>query len=541
MSRLRVTDRASALAPLLAACAGVALLAAHPPLGWWPTSFLAPPLLLAALWSDDLAARASGRGVRAFRLGGLFGLAAFGPMLSWLIMPAGYVGWGLLVAVQVVWFGLLAVLMRPLMHHPLAPLALAALWTGIDAWRAIVPLNGFEWGAIAYAHVDGSWMLPLARIVGGRGITFLVVLIGAAAAVVARATWRSVRERGDESVEVALRSTNGLIALLVGGLLVSVLATVEPPPETGSLDVLAVQGNDVRHWERTAPDPDPPLRIATALRDETLAAVARDGAPELTIWPESSLDRDPFTARGTELGALADDAAASVGSLLTGATLDGPDPATERYVSAVLLQDGLTPTDRYDKRRLVPFGEYIPARPLLDWFPPLEQIPRDTLPGEGPQTIELPGGVRAAVIICFETKFMDIVRSNIRAGEAPAQILLTLTNDASFGESAEPAQHLAQTRLRAVETGRWAVHAALAGGSAFVDPGGEVAQVTDLFTVDSLRAEVPLVEGLTPYLMIGDVVGWVTRAIVIAAAGLAVVAIRRRSSTSESELTPSGR
>jgi apolipoprotein N-acyltransferase len=541
VSRLRVTDRAAALAPLLAAAAGLALLVAHPPLGWWPTSFLAPPLLLAALWADQLAAADADRGVRAFRLGGLFGLVAFAPMLSWLIMPAGYVGWGLLVAVQVVWFGLLAVLMRPFLGHPLSALALAALWTGIDAWRAIVPLNGFEWGAIAYAHVDGSWMLPVARIVGGRGITFLVVLIGAAAAVVLRATWRSVRERGDESVEVALRSTNGPIALLVGGLLVSVLATVEPPPATGSLDVLAVQGNDVRHWERNAPDPDPPLRIASALRDETLAAVARDGAPELTIWPESSLDRDPFTDRGAPLGALAGEAAGAAGSLLTGVTLDGPDRTSERYVAAMLLQDGLQETDRYVKRRLVPFGEYIPFRPLLDWFPPLDQIPRDTLPGEGPQTIDLPGGVRAAVIICFETKFMDIVRSNIRAEGEPAQILLTLTNDASFGDSAEPPQHLAQTRLRAVETGRWAVHAALAGGSAFVDPTGELAQVTELFTVDSIRAEVPLVDGLTPYLVIGDVVGWLTRLSVVLAAGAAVVAVRRGRPASESELTASGR
>jgi apolipoprotein N-acyltransferase len=541
VSRLRVTDRSAAFAPLLAAAAGLALLVAHPPLGWWPTSFLAPPLFLGALWADQLAAADAERGIRAFRLGGLFGLVAFAPMLSWLIMPAGYVGWGLLVAVQVVWFGLLAVLVRPFLGHPLSALALAALWTGIDAWRAIVPLNGFEWGAIAYAHVDGSWMLPVARIVGGRGITFLVVLIGAAAAVVARATWRSVHERGDESVEVALRSTNRPIALLVGGLLVSVLATVEPPPSTGSLDVLAVQGNDVRHWERTAPDPDPPLRIASALRDETLAAVARDGAPELTIWPESSLDRDPFTDRGAPLGALAGEAARAAGSLLSGVTLDGPDPTSERYVAATLLQDGLQETDRYVKRRLVPFGEYVPFRPLLDWFPPLDQIPRDTLPGEGPQTIDLPGGARAAVIICFETKFMDIVRSNIRAEGEPAQILLTLTNDASFGESAEPPQHLAQTRLRAVETGRWAVHAALAGGSAFVDPTGELSQVTELFTVDSIRAEVPLVDGLTPYLVIGDVVGWLTRSSVLLAAAAAVVAVRRGRSASESELTPSGR
>ena len=541
-----MTNRAAVLAPLLApllaVASGLAVLTAHPPVGWWPTSFLAPALLLAALWADRSAARATGRGVRAFRLGALSAVATFAPMLSWLILPAGYVGWGLLVGVQVVWFGLLAVLVRPFAEHPLAPLAVAVLWTGIDAWRAIVPLNGFEWGAIAYAHVDGSWLLPVARIVGGRGITFLVVLIGASAAVVIRATWRSVRDRGDDSVEVALRSTNGPIALLVGGLLVSVLATVEPPPQSGSLEVLAVQGNDVRHWEAAAPDPDPPLRITTALHAETLAAIARDGPPDLTIWPESSVDRDPFHERGEVLAALAGEAAAASGQLLTGASLDGEeDPTTQRLIGALLLEDGFVETDRYLKRRLVPFGEYIPQRELLDWFPPLDQIARDAQPGQGPQTVELDGGVRAAVIICFETMFMDIVRSNVLGDDDPAQILLTLTNDASFGDSAEPAQHLAQTRLRAVETGRFAVHAALTGSSAFVDPHGNVMQATELFTVDSIRMDVPLVDALTPYLAVGDVLGWLTGAAVVLAAAVSSIAVLRRRRGLDSELVGSGR
>jgi len=97
-----------------------------------------------------------------------------------------------------------------------------------------------------------------------------------------------------------------------------------------------------------------------------------------------------------------------------------------------------------------------------------------------------------------------------------------LTNDASFGDSAEPAQHLAQTQLRAVETGRWFVHAALSGSSAFVAPDGSVEQPTALFTVDSIRTEVPLVSGLTPYLAVGDVVGWATRIAVLLAAALVV-------------------
>lgn len=530
------------LAPALAVAAGAAILVSHPPFGWWGATFLGPGLLLAALWADRHAAGGKSGLRRGFGLGVLFGLTCFGPMLSWLILPAGWVGWGLLVAVQAAWFGLLAMLVVPWLEHRALPLVLAVVWTGIDAWRAITPLNGFEWGAIAYAHVDGSWLLPVARLTGGRGITLLVVLIGAAAAVVIREVVTSLRSRACTPMEEVLRRARVPLAMLVGGLFVSVLATIEPPAEVGTIDVLAVQGNEVRHWERASPDPDPPLRITTALRDETLAAVERDGVPELTVWPESSIDRDPFHGRGTVLGELAGETAAVVGELLTGVSLDGEEnPATQRMIGALLLEDGFVETDRYLKRRLVPFGEYVPLRWLVGWFPPLEQVPRDAQPGEGPQTIVLSSGVRAAVIICFETKFMDIVRSNVRGDDGPAQILLTLTNDASFGDSAEPAQHLAQTRLRAVETGRWAVHAALTGSTAFVDPHGVATEATELFTIDSIRAEVPLVDGLTPYLVVGDVVGWATRAAVLAFVVIALGGPLRRRVAPESELRAPGR
>jgi apolipoprotein N-acyltransferase len=135
--------------------------------------------------------------------------------------------------------------------------------------------------------------------------------------------------------------------------------------------------------------------------------------------------------------------------------------------------------------------------------------------------LEILPGVRAAVVICFETVFTQVVRSNVLADDVPAQVLLTLTNDASFGDSGEPAQHLAQSQLRAVETGRWVVHAALSGSSAFVTPDGELQQATELFTVDTIRTEVPLVSGSTPYLRRGRV-GWATRLLVLALAAVAV-------------------
>ena len=145
--------------------------------------------------------------------------------------------------------------------------------------------------------------------------------------------------------------------------------------------------------------------------------------------------------------------------------------------------------------------------------------------------ITLADGTRLAVLICFETLFSDVARSNVLAEGDPAQLLLALTNDASFRDSAEPAQHLAQSRLRAVETGRWTVHASLSGSSAFVDPLGVVYDETEVFTRDTIRRELPLAAGRTPYLVIGDVIGVVTRAMVLIVLGWSVVGwVRRRRS-----------
>ncbi len=510
------------VAPLFAAASGVALLVSHAPVSWWWASFLHAPLLVAALWWDEQG--------RSARFGAIAGVAAFAPMISWLIAPAGIVGWGLLVAVQVGWYALLAWLLGRLRDHALLPLVAAMVVTGIDAWRGIVPLNGFEWGAIAYAHGDSSWLLPVARVAGGRGITFLVVLIGVGALVFARSVWRKHREAEDRGINgdaartiEAFDAARVPAAQLLVGLVASALLVADAPEPTGTLDVLVVQGNDIRHWEE--PVSDPPLHITTNLRDQTLRALEAGGPADLVVWPESSVDRDPASPAGASLAPLLDEAVHAAGELLAGTTLDGPDATTERYVAASRYIAGQGEVDRYVKRRLVPFGEYVPARALLDWFPPLEQVPRDAISGGGPDAMATRDGVRLAIVICFETLFADIVRSNVLAEEQPAELVLTLTNDASFQDSAEPDQHLAQSRLRAVETGRWVVHAALSGSSAFVDPHGGIHDATPVFTATTIRRDVPLVEARTPFLVVGDLTGHATR---VGVFGLALLGVARR-------------
>ena len=490
------TDRTRSV--LLAAGSGLALWAAHPPVAQPLAAWTVAPLLVLALRAasgahplDEGSAPPSAR--RAFLLGTVAGTVAFGAMLHWIAYAGGAVAWILLAGIQACWFGLWAVVVRPVLASPLLPLHGALVWAGIEWLRTLWPLGGFAWGRLAPSQIDVAWFLPLGRTLGASGIGLVVVLVGLAGLQVTAAL------RRDRMTPPRIAAAQLLLPLFGVTLL-----TVGAPTTAGSLDVLAVQGNDIRHWE--APVADAPLVIARNHRDVTLAAVGRDGPPDLTVWPESSLDRDPSRARGVALWEAAAEAVAAAGTLVAGVSLDGPDPARQRVVGAVVL-DGTGETARYVKRRPVPFGEYVPARSVLGGLAVLAPIPRDAVRGEEAVALEVAPGVFAAIAYCFETVFPAVVRTNVLAGPEPAGIVLTLTNDASFRDSAQPEQHLAQSRLRAVETGRWVVHAAISGVSAVIDPDGRVVARTEPFTLTSLRYDVPLVTGRTPHLVLGEVVG----------------------------------
>jgi apolipoprotein N-acyltransferase len=509
----------------LAALAGLSLYLAHPPARVWPAALLVVPLLLGAVVESE-------RGRQAALSGLIAGIVGFAPMLWWLVLPAGVVAWMLLTLSQALAVALFAWTVHRWVRSHWIVVVAPLVWTGAEAWRAAVPLGGFGWGELAYAAVDSGWLLPLARIGGGRLLTLVVVIIGTLvfdayrrARVALEGLPGTARDRIAASLPHAQPALLGL-----GGVLVLVaLAAPEAPPESGTVDVLAVQGNDL-------PDSDLPAReedrvIATNLLDETRASVERDGVPDLTVWPESGVDRDPYAPVGEDLRPILDEAAALAGGLVTGAILVGPRPDTFRNTAVVVGPDG-EPVDHYHKRHLVPFGEFVPWRSVLGGLPPLRQVPRDGVPGDEARPVAT-DGLRMAVAICFETVFPRLVRENVLGGGQPAQLLLATTNDASFGDSAEPAQHLAQSRLRAVETGRWVVHASLAGGSAFVDPAGRAHDVTPLFTSTSIRRDIGVVDELTLFLRVGDVVGLAAQGVAALLLALAVVARIRRPKAPE--------
>jgi apolipoprotein N-acyltransferase len=215
------------------------------------------------------------------------------------------------------------------------------------------------------------------------------------------------------------------------------------------------------------------------------------------VWPESSVGLD--LERVPEARAALADAARAVGApLIVGGNLDVGE---DRYlVMAFHVSASGEIVDRYQKTHLVPFGEYVPARSLLDWIPMLEQVPRDAIAGVESVVFDVGGG-KVAPVISFEGDFGSLVRRRIAAG---GRLLVVATNTSTWGRSWASAQHVAFSQVRAAENGVWVVHAALSGISAFVRPDGVVVEDAPLWRAATRVHDVRYAEDITFYARAGD-------------------------------------
>lgn len=485
---------------LLAIVAGAALYAGHPPLdlAWVGLVALAPLIALAR----DVAA-----GPRPLRTGAAWGFLAgavfFGALVEWVRL-VDWIGVGLLVVTQGAFVAAFVAGLAWWGRRPAWPLVAALWWVGLEAVRGAVPYGGFAWGLLGYTQHDGP-LLIVARTLGVLGVSLALAAVAAAVEETAHRLARSPR-----SAWVPLAAGGGVIAVAAALTLVPA-----PAPEPGTVDVAAVQGFDRQgSTGRSLPRA---LRIAEG-HVETTQTLRDEPPPDLLVWPENALDSDP-----AEVPALAEAVAAAreaVGGapLVTGVIGDGPTADTWENRMVVYDDGAPVPRDVYVKRQPVPFGEFIPLRPLIGWYPPIRQLrPTDAVAGTEPGVLDAGvDGVRIGAVICYESAFARLAHSQVREG---ANLLVVATNNSSFGRTVMSEQHVAFSSLRAVETGRWVVHAALSGQSAVVDPDGLVLERTGLFDQTVLRADVELVEGRTLATTVGDGVGWA--GLVVALGGFA--------------------
>jgi apolipoprotein N-acyltransferase len=441
---------------------------------------------------------------RGALVGLVFGLVYYGILLYW-ILPFGAIAWVPLVISQAAYaagFGALLPLLWREDRPVRSALAAAALWTALDWVRAVWPIGGFTWGALGNTQHDNDLLLPLASITGVWGVTFAVVLAGGLALGALGRLRAAPRWAG---------------ALVAAGLAATSLPAVIALPEAAgpSLEIAVVQGNVPRELAHDR-------LLQSEVVGENHIRLHRELAsdpPDLAVWPENALDRDPAGDP-----ALAGRVAGSIGAVgsptLVGAITDAPG---DRYYNQVLLYSGQGRLEgRYTKTHLVPFGEYVPFRSLLGWTDRYRPTSRDLAPGNRLRLFEV-DGVAVATPICFENVFPDLFRRFVSMG---AEVVVLTTNDSSFLDTVASREHVIMSEVRAVETGRWVVQGAISGESAVIDPRGRVLVRTGLFEQTILRYSVPGSNALTLYTRWGDWFPWVCGAVI--AGALAAVWVSRR-------------
>ncbi len=489
--------RRSALAALAGALPVLAF--PGPALWWWAWVALVPWILLAR--TAPTARRAAYDG-----WSGGFGFVL--AMHHWLLPSLNvftFVIAALLGALWVPW----GVLVRRLLGGaPSAGRVAAALpvlpsgWLLAELVRSWQGLGG-PWGMLGASQWQVAPALRLASVGGVWLLSFLVVAANVAVAAL-----------------VALRRARvpALAGLVAGAAATSAVWVWSPRPDAGQRAAIAVVQPGIVAGAASAD------RRFDREEELTRRLAGRD--LDLVVWGESSVGYDlsdrPDLAR--RLTALSRETGADILVNVDARRSDKPGI----YKSSVLVgPDGPT-GDRYDKMRLVPFGEYVPARSLLGWATSVGKAAgEDRRRGTEQVVMDVGDGLRIGPMVCFESAFPDMSRALAADG---AEVLLAQSSTSTFQDTWAPAQHASLAALRAAETGRPMVHATLTGVSAVYDASG--APIGPRLGTDTSASgvyEVPVTHGTTPYVRYGD---WTVHAalLVLAAwvAGEGVRALRLR-------------
>ena len=500
---------------LLAFAAGLVSAFGFQPFGLWPLTILGFAVLIALVEHAPRLRSALARGW-------WFGVGQFVLGLNWIAtaftyqaaMPAwlGWVAVGLLSLYLAVYPAAAAGLAwRRFRHRPLAfVLAFAAAWI-VTEWLRATLFTGFAWNPVGVALLDLP-ISPFAALVGTYGLSAVLLL---AAGLLRLAAFRRFWPQA-AAIAASLAATQ-LVALLVAP---------RPAPGEG-VPIRIVQPNIGQDLKWT-----PGFAERSLDRLAYLSRVRRE-APALVIWPEAAVTellqderRLPhYQADVRETQAQVAESIVPGDLLLTGGitarSRDGRR-ASEATNSVFAMSANGKIHARYDKAHLVPYGEYLPMRPLLSALGLSRLAPGDLDfdPGPGPRTISLPDVGPVGFQLCYEIIFSGQV---VEHGRRPG-FLFNPSNDAWFGAWGPP-QHLAQARLRALEEGLPVIRATPTGISAVVDARGRLLHSIPHGRAGVIDARLPLPAPPTPFARAGNLAGFLFALLLVAAA----IAVRRKA------------
>ena len=474
------------------------------------------PLIVAVARRDAAGERPR----RAFWLGVLTGVVYFIGTIYWIATVMATHG-GLIMPLAIalmiglaIHLSLFVGLFAWILARTLRRFGVGAIWCAPAIWVATEWLRAwwgwdFPWVLLGSSQASALAVVQVASVTGVYGLSFLIALVGTAAATIALS--RDRRHRLGVAATVVL-----LAAVIAGGAwrVGRGSLTQEGTPVRVGL----VQGNIPQDQKADAARSGVIMERYINLSRQALAQGA-----QVVMWPEAAVpfffDLDHVQAAPVRRLAIEANVPFIVGS-------DELERATEgrpqRYFNSALLigTDGRT-LSAYKKVRLVPFGEYVPFKNILFFVGPLVEAVADFSAGESFKVFDVEGS-RMSVAICYEAVYGRIAQAFVAGG---SELLATITNDAWFGDSSAAYQHFDQAALRAVEQGRYLVRAANTGITGAVDPYGRTMARAPMFEPAAMTVDVRLLSGRTIYHALGDVVAWLS----LAAAAALLVATSRRA------------
>ena len=434
------------VALLLSALSGALLSAAYEPVGkWW----VAPIALAVHMYALSLTQR---KVLSVFIFAATLNLI----VVHWSSTFVGSIPWLILALGLAVFYLPLSLVSRwGMTSYPL-------IYILLEEIRNRFPFGGFGWVRVAYTQADAPYS-KIAAIGGASALSALTVLLGLILFFSASKKWSKI-------------TLLPFLFLLIP-VNINTFATT---------NVLMIQGNV------------PQLGLDFNSRakavfynhlEKTQSELKANSNVDFVLWPENSVDVDPFQNNDVK------QALDSIQKpLIIGAIVEKGDSILN---TSILWGGELPPT--YVKQHLTPFGEYIPLRSLASAISPYTNRVKDFEPGQGQVFFTVKKAIIAPVI-CFELVDDELLHK----AAVSSNILAVQTNSATFGMSAESAQQMQMTRVRAIEHGRNIVSVSTTGYSAIIDSKGKVLQKTSMATADSIRAEVGLINDTTPRDAAGD-------------------------------------
>lgn len=438
--------------------------------------------------------------------GGLSTAAAFGILILFCLYLALYHGL----------FGLVVSLLADSSPFSRNTLLLAPpVWVAVELARTRV--TGFPWNLLGISQVDNIPLSRIASFTGVYGLSFEILVVNAALAA-------ALLVRREKRTALFAAAIGAAIVLQAGSL---VSAPEFPADHTATLVQSNIPAIDERDWTRQyfQTTVQELTKLSEPNLDGSNPGAASSKTPGLVVWPESPA---PFYDNDAPFRDTISNVARQTGSwVLAGdvALYDVGKPGQALFNSASLVSPAGAWIARYDKVHLVPFGEYVPFKSIFSFAGGLTQQVGDFSSGNSRAPLQA-GGTKLGVFICYESIFPDEVRQFAKNG---AQVFVNLSNDGWYGDSGAYAQHLKQSRMRAVENARWLLLDTNTGVTASVDPYGRIVASAPRKVRTALRAEYALSNETTFYTRHGDWFAYLCAIISLAALFMRLPFLKRKS------------